>query len=118
VFLPEKLYQVDQIDNILMSRVFSGVSLYWSSNQTGHPYPYFYRGAGSIFLHNAVQAKLKLINGQKKIFLAAEDELLEYTLTSKDPYVSCFSSSEVVESYELTYYMPCQEKSLRTSVKI
>lgn len=80
---------------MLLSRVFSGVKLYWSSKQLGNPYPYFHRKAGSLFLHNAIQAKLKNINGMKKIYLAAEDELLIYELNFVEPSVSCYSPNEV-----------------------
>lgn len=73
VFLHEKLYQIDYTENLLLSRVFSGVKLYWSSRQIGNPYPHFYRGAGDLFLHNAIQAKLKLVENVKTIFMAAED---------------------------------------------
>jgi hypothetical protein len=45
-----------------MGRVYSGVKLFWSSKQIGNPYPYFYRKAGDVFLHNAIQSKLKIIN--------------------------------------------------------
>lgn len=61
-----------------MGRVYSGVKLFWSSQQIGNPYPYFYRKAGDVFLHNAIQSKLKVINETKTIFLAAEDELLKF----------------------------------------
>ena len=54
-----------------MSRVYSGVKLFWSSKKKGNPYPFFYRKAGNIFLHNAIQSKLKSINGVKTIFMAA-----------------------------------------------
>ncbi len=43
-----------------MSRIYSGVKLYWTSNSILTPYPYDYNNAGSIFLHNALQSKLKL----------------------------------------------------------
>lgn len=78
VFLQEKLYQISSADNILMGRVYSGVKLFWSSKQLGNPYPHFYRNAGSVFLHNAIQSKLRIIDDRKTIFLAAEDELLRY----------------------------------------
>ena len=78
--MQDQLYQIEAIDNILMSRVYTGVKLYWSSKKIGNPYPYFYRKAGTIFLHNAIQSKLKVINNKKMIFLAAEDELLKYEL--------------------------------------
>ena len=78
VFLHDQLYQIEAAENILMSRVFSGVKLFWSSKQIGNPYPFFYRNAGTIFLHNAIQSKLKVINETKTIFMAAEDELLKY----------------------------------------
>lgn len=71
VFLHEKLYQIDYVQNLLLSRVFSGVKLFWSSKQIGNPYPHFYRKAGDLFLHNAIQAKLKLISNVKTILLAA-----------------------------------------------
>lgn len=71
VFLHEKLYQIDYIENLLLSRVFSGVKLHWSSKTLGSPYPHFYRKAGDIFLHNAIQAKMKMINGVKTILMAA-----------------------------------------------
>jgi hypothetical protein len=54
-----------------LSRVFSGVKLFWSSKKIGYPYPHFYRKAGDIFLHNAIQAKLKIFNSKKTIVLAA-----------------------------------------------
>ena len=84
-----------------MSRVYTGVKLFWSSKKIGSPYPYFYRKAGNIFLHNAIQSKFKEINGQKTIFLAAEDELLKYELNSVDPFVTCYSSIEVNEEYKI-----------------
>ena len=80
-----------------MGRVYSGVKLFWSSKQAGSPYPYFYRKAGNVFLHNAIQSKLKIMDETKTIFMAAEDELLMYELTSVDPYVSCYSPIEVNE---------------------
>lgn len=62
IFLQEQIYQVSSVENILMGRVYSGVKLFWSSQQLGNPYPYFYRKAGDVFLHNAIQSKLKIIN--------------------------------------------------------
>ena len=97
VFMQDQLYQIEAVENILMSRVYTGVKLFWSSKQIGNPYPYFYRKAGSIFLHNAIQSKMKVINGKKTIFMAAEDELLKYELKSIDPYVTCYSPIEVNE---------------------
>lgn len=44
-----------------MSRVYSGVRLYWTSNNIAKPYPYDYNVAGNIFLHNALQSKLKVL---------------------------------------------------------
>jgi hypothetical protein len=93
--MKEQLYQIEAEENILMSRVYSGVKLFWSSKQIGNPYPFFHRDAGSIFLHNAIQSKLKVIDGKKTIFLAAEDELLRYELKSIDPYVACYSPISV-----------------------
>ncbi len=78
VFLQEQLYQISAAENILLGRIYSGVKLFWSSKQIGNPYPYFYRNAGSVYLHNAIQSKLKIINEVKTIFIAAEDELLRY----------------------------------------
>ncbi len=46
-----------------MSRIYSGVLLYWTSNNFNTPYPYDYNNAGSIFLHNGLQSKLKVQNG-------------------------------------------------------
>lgn len=97
VFLHEKLYQIDYTENLLLSRVFSGVKLHWSSKQIGSPYPHFYRPAGDVFLHNAIQAKLKIIGGVKTILMAAEDELLSYELSTVDPSVTCCSSQPVRE---------------------
>lgn len=97
VFLHEKLYQIDYTENLLLSRVFSGVKLHWSSKQIGSPYPHFYRPAGDVFLHNAIQAKLKTIEGVKTILMAAEDELLSYELRTVDPSVRCSSSQPVRE---------------------
>jgi len=51
-----------------MSRVYEGVKLFWSPKELGNPYHYFDRSAGTIFLHNAIQSKLKLINQKKIIF--------------------------------------------------
>ncbi len=56
-----------------MSRVFSGVKMFWTSKRIYNPYPFDFKHAGNIFLHNAIQSKLKLINGSKVIYLAAED---------------------------------------------
>jgi len=78
IFMSDQLYQIEAVDNILMGRIYTGVKLFWSSKQIGNPYPYFYRKAGTIFLHNAIQSKLKVINQTKIIFMAAEDELLKY----------------------------------------
>ena len=103
VFMQDQLYQIEAVENILMSRVYTGVKLFWSSKQIGNPYPYFYRKAGSIFLHNAIQSKMKVINGKKTIFMAAEDELLKYELKSIDPYVTCYSPIEVNEEYKIEY---------------
>ena len=54
-----------------MSRVYEGIKLFWISKQLGNPYPYFHRNAGTIFLHNAIQSKLKVLNQKNTIFLAA-----------------------------------------------
>lgn len=111
VFLREKLYQIDYTENLLLSRVFSGVKLHWSSSQAGSPYPHFHRSAGDLFLHNAIQAKLKIRHNLKTIFMAAEDELLVYELATVDPFVTCASGKEVREEYKLTYYFPCKEQA-------
>ena len=95
-----------------MGRIYTGVKLFWSSKQIGNPYPYFYRKAGNIFLHNAIQSKLKIINGVKTIFLAAEDQLLKYELESVDPYVSCYSPIAVNEEYKITYKVECEELTI------
>ena len=87
----EQMYQIEAVEDILLSRVYSGLKLYWSSKQLGNPYPFFHRNAGNIFLHNAIQSKLKVIDGVETIFIAAEDELLKYELKSFDPYVTCYS---------------------------
>ena len=54
-----------------MSRVYSGVRLYWTSNSLVTPYPYDYNNAGNIFLHNALQSKLKVLdNGEIIIYIS------------------------------------------------
>jgi hypothetical protein len=116
IFMQDHIYQIEAVENILMGRVYSGVKLFWSSKQLGNPYPYFYRKAGTIFLHNSIQSKLKIINETKTIFLAAEDELLKYELRSVDPFVSCYSPIEVSEEYKLTYQVECRENSFSKSL--
>lgn len=95
IFTNEKIYDTAFVDNFIMSRVYSGVRLYWTSSSLITPYPYDYNNAGNIFLHNALQSKLKVLeNGENIIYISTEDEIRQFTLRAMDPYVWCFSSSE------------------------
>ena len=76
--------------------MFSGVKLFWSSKTLGSPYPHFYRNAGNIFLHNAIQAKLKYINGTKSLIISAEDQIFIYEIKIIEPYVICSSSKSII----------------------
>jgi hypothetical protein len=61
IFTNEKIYDTGFVDNFIMSRVYSGVRLYWTSNSLVTPYPYDFNNAGTIFLHNALQSKIKVL---------------------------------------------------------
>ena len=56
-----------------MAHIFSGVRLYWSSPDAENPYPYDYQTAGNIFLHNAKDSKISVLNGRKVIYICTED---------------------------------------------
>jgi hypothetical protein len=57
---------------------------------------------------------MKVINGVKTIFLAAEDEILKFELKSVDPYVVCYSNIEIKEEYAIKYHVPCKEQAFCT----
>ena len=91
-----------------MSRVYSGVRLYWTSSSLVTPYPYDYNNAGNIFLHNALQSKLRVLeNGENMIYISTEDEIRQFSLRAMDPYVWCYSTVESKEQYKLVYSFPC-----------
>ena len=56
-----------------MNRIYSGVRMYWTSDKINNPYPYDFNFAGNIFLHNALQSKLKVINAKTYIFISTDD---------------------------------------------
>lgn len=99
------------LDNIILGRVYSGVKLFWSSQSSKYPYPYQYHDAGDIFLHNAIQSKIRMVNGTTVIYLAAEDEIFRYILNRSSPYVFCYSTKAVLEEYALKYSYACNESS-------
>lgn len=74
-----------------MAHIFSGVRLFWSSPDAENPYPYDYQNAGTIFLHNAKDSKISVLNGRKVIYISTEDELRIYELTTESPSVLCYS---------------------------
>lgn len=74
-----------------MSQTMSGVKLYWSSQELQYPYPYDFNYAGSIFLHNALHSRIKVIKGTTYIFIATEEELRIYQLQVKNTDILCFS---------------------------
>jgi len=44
--------------------------MFWTSDKASVPYPFDYNHAGNIFLHNALQSKMKVMNGQNFIFIS------------------------------------------------
>ena len=75
--------------------MFSGFKMFWSEDRKNFKYPYFHREAGNLFLHNVIQSRLIDINGTVYMVMAAEDELISYTLGIKGPWVECASGTEV-----------------------
>ncbi len=74
IFSNEKIYDTVFVNNLIMSRVYSGVRLYWTSSSLVNPYPYEYNRAGNIFLHNGLQSKLRVLNnGENMIYISTED---------------------------------------------
>ena len=82
-----------------MAHIFSGVRLYWSSPDAENPYPYDYQTAGNIFLHNAKDSKISVLNGRKVIYICTEDELRIYELSTELPCVNCYSLVPIQEEY-------------------
>ncbi len=96
IFTNEKIYDTGFVDNFIMTRIYSGVRMYWTSSNLVTPYPYDYNDAGNIFLHNALQSKLKVLdNGENMIYISTEDEIRQFSLKALDPYIVCSSLSEV-----------------------
>ena len=60
IFEDEILMDVAFNDKMIMVQTFSGVKLFWSSPELQNPYPYDHHSAGSIFLHNAIKAKISV----------------------------------------------------------
>ena len=80
-----------------MAQTFSGVKLYWSSPSLGNPYPYDHQIAGSIFLHNAIKAKVEVKNGRNQIYISTEDEIRIYQLSQKNADILCYSAVPISE---------------------
>ena len=79
-------------EKIIMVQMLSGVKLYWSSPILDNPYPFDHQLAGSIFLHNAIKAKINAQNGRNQIYISTEDEIRIYQLTRKNADVLCYST--------------------------
>ena len=98
-----------------MAHIYSGVRLFWSSPDAENPYPYDYQNAGSIFLHNARDAQITILNGRKVIYIATEDELRIYELTTESPSLMCYSLTPIKEEYKVTYTYLCDRETLSHS---
>lgn len=58
IFFDEPLTGISLDSNIVMAHIFSGMKLFWKSNNLDSPYPFDYHNAGKIFLHNAKDARI------------------------------------------------------------
>ena len=75
IFRSEMVYDISIHGTVIMSRVFSGIELYWASKSIQQPYPYDYLHAGDIFLHNAIEAKMfsQEKEGELVVYLATDN---------------------------------------------
>ena len=103
IFFSEVLTGIGSSADLVMAHIFSGVRLFWSSPHADRPYPYDYQTAGSIFLHNARDSQIAVLDNQKVIYISTEDELRIYELAVEAPKLMCYSVLPVREEYKLTY---------------
>lgn len=112
IFFNEVLTGIDINYDIVLANIFSGVRLFWGSGDVENPYPYDYKRAGSIFLHNAKGSQMWTINDRKVIFICTEDELRIYELTVTTPEIVCFSMVPIKEEYRIVFTYLCDKESL------